>query len=296
VAALTRSATGRSLLTPHTGALRYDEEQPQIPAAALSVEDADWLRRMAERGHEVTVRLEMGARMLPDAESFNVIAEIPGSERPEEVVVMGGHYDSWDVGEGVHDDGAACVAAWQALRLIQQLGLRPRRTLRVVLWTNEENGLRGGSAYRDALSEQEVADHVAAIEMDGGAERPTGFGFGLVGVDPEAETPDPVYERALALLGQIGRLLAPIDAGGIERGGGGADIGPLMRSGVPGMGLRTVGEHYFDWHHTHADTLDKLDREDFRRAIALLGVTGYVLADMPERLVPEGWQPPAPTP
>ncbi len=286
VAALTRSATGNSLNTPHTGALRYDEDHPAIPAAALTPEDSDWFRRMAELGREVTVRLTMEAQMHDDVESFNVIAEIPGSERPEEVVVMGGHYDSWDVGEGVHDDGAACIAAWQALRLIDQLGLRPRRTLRVVLWTNEENGLRGGREYRDALSDEEVADHVAAIEMDGGCERPIGYGFGLSGVDPTAEQRDPGYERALSKLEQIGRLLEAIDAQHIRRGGGGADIGPLMRSGVPGLGLRTVGEHYFDWHHTDADTLDKVDPQSFRKAIALLGVMGYVLADMPERLVP----------
>ena len=286
VAALTRSATGLSLNTPHTGALDYDEEQPKIPAAAITVEDAAWMRRMSETGREIVVHLEMEAEMLPDVESFNVIAEIPGSERPEEVVVMGGHYDSWDVGQGVHDDGAACVAAWQALKLIRDLGLQPRRTLRVVLWTNEENGLRGGAAYHQELSEEEVANHVAALEMDGGAERPKGFGFGLVGVDHQATEPHPVYESAYAKLEQIGRLSGAIDAPEIFRGGGGADIGPLMRAGVPGLGLRTVGEHYFDWHHTHADTLDKVDIENFRRAIALLGVTGYVLADMPERLVP----------
>jgi hypothetical protein len=287
VAVLTRSATALSLNTPHTGALRYDEAQPKIPAAAVSVEDADWMRRMAELGRELTVKLTMQARTLPDAaDSFNVIAEIPGSERPEEVVVMGGHFDSWDVGQGAHDDGAACIAAWQALRIIDQLGLRPRRTLRVVLWTNEENGLAGGTAYRDALSDGEVARHVAAIEMDGGAERPTGFGLGMQGIDPNAKERDPRYEAAFKRMQQIAKLLAAIDADEIERGGGGSDIGPLMRSGVPGLGLQTVGEHYFDWHHTAADTLDKVDPQNFRRAIALLGVAGYVLADMPERLLP----------
>jgi len=294
VAALTRSATGRSLSTPHTGALRYDEEQPQIPAAAVTVEDAAWIRRMAELGQEVTVHLEMEARMLADTQSYNLIVEIPGAERPEEVVVLGGHYDSWDVGQGAHDDGAACIAAWQALRLIHQLGLQPRRTLRVVLWTNEENGLRGAKGYHAALSQQELADHVAAVEMDGGMERPIGLGFGLFGVDAEAEERDPVYEAALRKLEQIGELLAPIDASEVSRGGGGADIRPLMRSGVPGLGVHTVGEHYFDWHHTHADTLDKVDLQDFRKSMALLGIFGYVLADMPERLVPRGWILPVP--
>ncbi len=286
VAALTRSATGSSLSTPHTGALRYDPEQPRIPAAAVTPEDAYWLRALAERGHSITVHLEMEAEMLPDRQSYNLIAEIPGRERPEEVVVMGGHYDSWDVGQGVHDDGAGCIAAWHALTLIDRLGLQPRRTLRVVLWTNEENGLRGGAAYHDALTAEEVAAHVAAIEMDSGAEQPVGFGLGLVGVDLDGEQPDPRYETAYHRLQQILRLLSAIDADTVHRGGGGADIRDLMRAGVPGLGLRTVGERYFDWHHTHADTLDKLEPRNLQRAVALLAVTGYVLADMPQRLVP----------
>jgi hypothetical protein len=285
VATLVRSATGRSLNTPHTGGMRYEEGIPEIPAAAVTVEDAMWMRRLVEAGHEVRVKLYMEAKTLPDADSANVMAEIKGSEKPEEVVVMGGHYDSWDVGQGAHDDGAPCIAAWQALTLIKKLGLRPRRTLRVVLWTNEENGLRGGTGYREALGD-EVSNHVAAIEMDGGAERPLGFGLGLVGTDPDEG--HPVYEKAFEKLQAIGALVDVIDAGTIFRGGGGADIGPLMRAGVPGLGLRTVGEHYFDWHHTHSDTLDKVDLQDFRKAIAILGVFGYVLADMPERLVPVG--------
>ena len=288
VAVLVRSATGASLNTPHTGALRYDDEVPKIPAAAMTVEDSEWLKRMKAHGETVTVHLEMGAKMLPDAQSYNLFAEITGSELPDEVVVMGGHYDSWDVGHGAHDDGAACIAAWQALSLIHELGLRPRRTLRVVLWTNEENGLAGGKAYREGLGE-DVTTHVAAIEMDGGAERPVGFGFGLAGVDfdsKDADSGDPVYERALGRLQEIGSLLEGIEASTISRGGGGADIRDLMRDGVPGLGLRTVGEHYFDWHHTHADTLDKVDPQNFRRAMAVLGVMGYVLADMPDRLVP----------
>ena len=142
VAALVRSATGRSLATPHTGAARYEEDVPRIPAASITVEDAEWLRRMAAAGETVTVSLSMEARLEGDADSANVIAEIRGRERPDEVVVMGGHSDSWDVGQGAHDDGCACVAAWQALTVLKELGLRPRRTLRVVLWVAEENSGR----------------------------------------------------------------------------------------------------------------------------------------------------------
>ena len=281
VAALVRSATGHSLQTPHTGSLRYDEAQPKIPAAAITPEDAMWLLRSQQAGIEVTVTLSMEARTLDDALSHNVIGELRGSERPDEVVVMGGHLDSWDVGEGAHDDGAPCVAAWHALTLLNDLGLRPRRTLRVVLWTNEENGLRGATAYREALGD-EVEKHVAAIEMDGGCERPVGFGFSMGGLSEDGDDPD--YERAYHLLREIGAFFSPLDAGEIRRGGGGADIGPLMRAGVPGMHLNTVGEHYFDWHHTHADTLEKVDRDDFRKAVALFAVMGFVLADMPETL------------
>jgi Peptidase family M28 len=281
VAALVRSATGRSLYTPHTGALRYDEGSPRIPSAAVTVEDAEWMARLIRGGEDVRLELDMGAKTLPDAQSYNIIAEITGREKPDEIVVMGGHFDSWDVGQGAHDDGASCMAAWQALTLLHRLGLKPRRTLRVVLWTNEENGTRGGTGYRDWVGHA-VEKHVAAIEMDGGAERPVGFGVGIR--FGEKDAPDETYAGALDTLGQIGALFQAIDASDMSRGGGGADIGPLMTDGVPGLALRTVGEHYFDWHHTQADTLDKVDRQDFRRAMAMLGVMGFVLADMPGTL------------
>jgi hypothetical protein len=282
VAVLMRSVTGRSLYTPHTGAMDVRAGEPTVPAAAITVEDAAWIRRLIAAGREVRVKLSMEAKLLPDADSANVMAEITGSEKPEEVVVMGGHFDSWDVGQGAEDDGSGCVAAWQAVTLLRQLGLRPRRTLRVVLWTNEENGLRGAEAYRAALSDK-IATHVAGIEMDGGSENPVGFGFGISGVDPNANNPR--YAAAFEKLQQIGKLLEGIGGGEITRGGGGADIGPLMRDGMPGLGLRTSGEHYFDWHHTHADTLDKVDPKNLRKAVAMLAVMGFVIADMPERLV-----------
>ena len=136
---------------PHTGAMGYDSTVAQIPVAALSVEDAMMLHRMSDRGDNVVVTLKMGARTLPDVPSRNAVAEIVGSEKPDEVVVLGGHIDSWDVGQGAMDDGGGSVAAWEAVRLIKQLGLKPRRTIRVVLWTNEENGSRGALAYRDTL-------------------------------------------------------------------------------------------------------------------------------------------------
>ena len=293
-AVLVRSATGRSIASPHTGVLSYEAGVPKIPAAAITVEDAEWLRRMAAAGETVTVSLSMEARLEGEADSANVIAEIRGSERPAEVVVMGGHYDSWDVGQGAHDDGCACMAAWQALTILKEMGLRPRRTLRVVLWTSEENSGNGGKAYREALG-SDVSSHVAAIEMDGGCERPVGFGFGLTkpGAAPPsrrsggpAEPEDPVARKALGTLRRVGSLFGSIDAAAVSWGGGGADISPLVRDGVPGLSLDTVGEHYFDWHHTHADTIDKVAPADLRRATGMLAVMGYVLADMPERLVP----------
>lgn len=280
-AVLVRSATGSSLYTPHTGTLIYDPAWPRIPAAAITPEDAGWFARMQAAGETVTVNLRMEARQLEDAPSANVIAEIRGREFPDEVVVMGGHYDSWDVGQGAHDDGASCMAAWHALTLIHRLGLQPRRTLRVCLWTNEENGTAGGKAYREALGDG-VASHVAAIEMDGGCERPVGFGFSLK--DAPTDGSDAGYEKAIGRLEEIAVLFEALEGNTIRRGGGGTDIEPLTSDGVPGLSLNTVGEHYFDWHHTHADTLDKVDPQDFRKAVALLGVMGWVLADMPETL------------
>jgi hypothetical protein len=293
VAVLVRSATGRSIASPHTGTLGYEAGVPRIPAAAITVEDAEWLGRMAAAGETVTVSLSMEARLEGEADSANVVAEIRGSEKPDEVVVMGGHFDSWDVGQGAHDDGCSCMAAWEALTILKELGLRPRRTLRVVFWTSEENSGNGGKAYREALG-GDVASHVAAIEMDGGCERPVGFGFSVTkpGTPPPSrrgggpgEPEDPAAQKALATLRRIGSLFGGIDAASVKWGGGGADISPLMRDGVPGLSLDTVGEHYFDWHHTHADTIDKVDPADLRRAVGLFAAMGYVLADLPERLV-----------
>ncbi|MBI4542828.1 MAG: M20/M25/M40 family metallo-hydrolase [Gemmatimonadetes bacterium] len=270
VASLIRSVASYSLRSPHTGMMSYDSTVGRIPHAAITVEDAAMLHRMQERGERILVRLTMEARTLPDAPSRNVVADLVGAERPEEVVVVGGHLDSWDVGQGAVDDGGGSVAAWEAVRLLRQLGMRPRRTVRVVLFTNEENGLRGGTAYRDAHA-GELDDHVLAIESDGGVFRPRGFGFS--GSD-----------SAYALVREVGSLLDSIGADSIERGGGGADIGPIIARGVPGMGLNVDGERYFWFHHSEADTIDKLDPGEMSRCVAALAVMAYVVADLPDRL------------
>jgi carboxypeptidase Q len=270
IATLIRSVASGSMRSPHTGSMSYDSAVTKIPAAALSVEDAMMIHRMADRGEKVRVLLKMEARTLPDAPSRNVMGEVVGRERPDEVVVLGGHIDSWDVGQGAMDDGGGVVAAWEAVRLIQKLGLQPRRTIRAVGWTNEENGLRGGNGYRDA-HRSEVDKHVLAIESDAGVFKPLGFGF--TGSD-----------QAFAIIQEIGKLLDPIGAGQITRGGGGADIGPIMQFGVPGAGLNVDGTRYFWYHHSEADTLDKLDPHDVALCVATMAILAYVVADLPAPL------------
>src|SRR5579862_1882612 len=178
VAVLVRSVTPLAMQIPHTGTLVYDPAQPKVPSAAVSVEDALRIARFAADHISVKVHLEMSARTEPDADSGDIMGEIPGREHPEEVVVLGGHVDSWDVGRGAQDDGSGIIASLQAVALIKKLGLQPRRTIRVVFWVNEENGGAGGRAYREMIGPAGVKNHVAAIEMDGGAEKPVGFGFG----------------------------------------------------------------------------------------------------------------------
>lgn len=270
VAVVVRSITPVSLQTAHTGAMIYDEAQPKIPAAAVTIEGAELLQRMQDRGERPTLRLKMEAKFLPDAESANTVAEIKGSQKPDEVVLLSGHFDSWDVGQGAHDDGGGCIIAWEAVRLLKELGLRPRRTIRVVLWTNEENGLRGGNAYRDA-HRTELSKHIFAIESDSGAYRPEGFG--LAATAPA---------QARANLQAIVKLLAAIGADRVADNGGGADIGPMMREGVVGGSLDVEGSHYFDIHHTQADTLDKIDPKDLALCVATMAVVAYTVADAPQ--------------
>jgi carboxypeptidase Q len=270
VAALVRAVGPPGLRLPHTGALRYADGSPQIPAAAVTTEDADRLQRIFDRGTPTRLRLKMEAKFLPDADSFNVVGEIRGREKPEEVVVIGGHFDSWDVGTGSTDDGGGCVVTWEALRLMKKLNLRPRRTVRVVLWVNEENGGRGGLAYRDRYA-KDLANHVMMMESDSGVFRPTGFGF--TGSD-----------GSRAKVKEIATLLRGIQADRIGAAGDGADIGPSVEAGkMPSMSLEVEG-NYFLIHHTPADTIDKIDPMDMARASAAIAVMTYVIADMPERI------------
>ena len=275
VACLVRSVTARSLLTPHTGGMRYRDAKRKIPAAAISTEEAGLIARLRARGVPVKVRLKMQARDEGMAPSANVIAELRGRTNPEQVVVIGGHIDSWDVGQGAHDDGAGCVTAMEAINVLRKLNLVPRRTIRVVLFTNEENGLFGGRAYAKDHAD-ELKNHVAAIESDSGGFRPLGFSVGL----KDAEKTKVAVEQ----LRDIARLLKPVGATRITAGGGGADVGPMRPAGVPVMDLTVEGATYFDYHHTHADTLDKVDPEELSQCVATMAVTAYVLADMPGRL------------
>ena len=270
IASLIRSVGPYSMNTPHTGTSAYEDDVKKIPHAALTLEDAAMMGRMADRGLTIKVSLYMEGKSFGDVPSQNVMGEIIGSQYPDEVIVLGGHIDSWDAGQGAHDDGGGCVASWQAVKLIKDLGLKPKRTIRAVMWTNEENGLRGGEAYRDAHL-NELDNHILAMESDAGVFKPSGFGFS--GTD-----------ESLKILQDIGTLLYRIDSGIITKGGGGADIGPIMREGVPGMGLNVDGSRYFWYHHTPADTYDKVDKDEFNRCVATMALMAYVVADMDNRL------------
>ncbi|HTH46549.1 MAG TPA: M20/M25/M40 family metallo-hydrolase [Candidatus Limnocylindria bacterium] len=270
-ASLIRSITPFALRTPHTGMMTYDTNVTKIPHAALAPEDTARLARWQERGIAPVIRLKMSARTLKDVPSRNVVAELRGRAKPDEVIVVGGHIDSWDVGQGAQDDGGGCLAAWEAVRLIKQLGLRPRRTIRVVLWTNEETGGAGSKAYRKAHL-TELPQHVAALETDIGTFPPEGFGF--TGSTAAMET-----------IRAIGGLLGErLQAGKVVKGAGEADIAPLLQEGVPNIGLRVDRTRYFWYHHTAADTVDKVAPQDLQRCTAALAVMVYTLAEMEEPL------------
>lgn len=275
VACLVRSVTAYSLRSPHTGATSYDKKIPKIPAAAVSIEDAEMISRLTARGEEVVVTLKMDAQNHGMVPSANVIGELRGSTRPDEVLVIGGHLDAWDVGHGAHDDAGGCVVAMEAINILRKLKLIPKRTIRVVLWTNEENGLNGGRKY--ALDHAvELPKHIGAIESDSGVFAPKG-----ISVQHKDEK---IQAIAAEQLEDILQLLEPIGASTVKQGWSGADISPMKPAGVVLMGFMVEGSTYFNLHHSHADTLDKVDPDELSRCVAMMAVVSYVLADMPGRL------------
>ena len=267
VAALVRAVGPMGLRTPHTGGMAYAEGTPRIPAAAIPVEDAQRLSRLVARQVPVTLRLHMTAAMQADVESANVIGEITGRERPDEIVLVGGHFDSWDPAGGASDDGIGCIVTWEAARLMKALGLKPRRTVRVVLFTNEENGLRGALAYRDAHA-ADAARHVLALESDTGVFEPMRLGFSG-------------NERARQAMAEVVELLRPIGVPALGPGGGGADIGPIAQAGqVPTMALHGDHARYFQIHHTPADLPERIDPREAAKAAAAIAVVTWVAAEM----------------
>jgi carboxypeptidase Q len=271
VAVLVRAVGPMGLRTPHTGNMSYGDAGVKIPAAAIAAEDANRIQRLSDRGLRVRVRLEMEAHVEADVESANVFGEIVGRERPQEIVLVGCHFDSWDVGTGASDDGVGCIVTWEVLRLMKSLGIQPRRTVRLGLFTNEENGLRGGNAYRDAYKAS-AGDHVFALESDSGVFAPASLGF----------TGSPAARR---VIDDIGTLLAPLGFPPIGPGGGGADIGPISQAGnVPMMAYNGDSHRYFTIHHTPADTVDRIAPDEVSKAAAAIATVTYVVADMPDRL------------
>lgn len=274
VAVLIRSIGTDHNRTPHTGGTRYQEGVEKIPAAALSGPDADLLDAEVASGKPVTFRLRLGAHTEPDVETASVVGEIPGREKPEEIVVLGAHLDSWDLGTGAIDDAAGCAIVMETARRIAELPKKPRRTVRVVLFANEEFGTSGARSYA-AAHKDELARHVMAGESDLGSGRVWRISSH---VDP----------AKLPVVADLAKIL------GVEQGnndaGGGADLGPMSPARVPILSLSQDASEYFDWHHTANDTLDKIDPKDLDQNVAAWTAVAYAVADMPGDLgrAPEG--------
>lgn len=275
IAALVRSCTAYSLATPHTGVMGYSggPEVKKVPTAAITIEAATLLSRLQARGKVPVVQLKMSAQNLGEVPSANVLGEIVGSENPEQIVVIGGHLDSWDVGTGAQDDGCGCVVAMEALNMIRQAGLKPRRTIRVVLWTNEENGAAGADSY---AARHQAEDHVAGIESDSGGFAPEGLSIDMQDDQKEA--------LAIRQLTKILSLLDSVGSTRVQAGFSGVDVGRLKDMGTACMGLTVDGRLYFNTHHTWADTVDKVNPKELTDCAITMAVAIFVIADMPNRL------------
>jgi carboxypeptidase Q len=270
VACLIRSVGGADYRIPHTGQTKYADDAPKIPAGAVTSEDADLIADLVRHG-PVKMKLVLTPQTLPDVESYNVIGDVKGSEHPETVVIVSGHLDSWDLGTGAIDDGAGVAVSMEAANLVQKLHLRPKRTIRVIAWMNEENGLAGSKMYaKDHASE--MSNHFAAMETDGGAGHPIGIN---IKAKPEVKA-----------------MLAPVAAILQESGAGilnlvehcGADIEPMEKAGVPAFSPMQDSRFYFNYHHTAADTLDKIVPKELSENSALVAVAAYALANSEQPL------------
>ena len=270
VGCLVRSVGGADYRLPHTGQTKYEDGVPKIPAAAVTGEDADLVAALTREG-AVKMKLILTPQTLPDSESANVIADIKGTEHPEQVIIVSGHLDSWDLGTGAIDDGAGVAVSMEAAHLIQQLHLKPKRTIRVIAWMNEENGSAGSKGYaKDHASD--FMNHFAAIETDGGAGHP--LGINIKG-KPEVK----------AMFLPIGKVLQESGAGilsFVEHAG--ADIEPLEKAGVPSFAPIQDSRFYFNYHHTAADTLDKIVPHELQENAAVIAVLSYALASMEQPL------------
>lgn len=268
VASLIRSLSPDISTIPHTGVMGYTDSVPRIPGGAISPQDALFLGRLQDYGITPVIELNFDTVTLPDTISYNVMGEITGSEYPDNIVALGGHSDSWDVGLGAQDDGGGCIASWYALKAIKDLNLKPRRTMRIVQWVNEENGTRGGQTYAEVHKNEK---HSLVFEFDSGVFPPNVIGF----------TGD---ENVLTILKGMEPILKKINPEMIVRkGGGGVDIGPMMKLGIPGMSLGTKDEgQYFWYHHSAADTPDKVDPKYLNQCIAAIAIATYIYADLPE--------------
>ncbi len=264
LAVLVRSATTRLDKVPHTGLMQYDENVPRIPAAAISTVDAELLSKLIQQEKNVRVRLRLDCQRYPNIESANVIGEIVGTEKPDEVILIGGHLDSWDVGHGAHDDGAGCVQAIESLRLIKVLGLKPKRTIRAVMFMCEEFGIYGGPAYADSIRKSGLK-HIAAIEADRGGFAPRGFG-----VSADAKIVKKIKEWEY--------LFEAMEAANIFQGGGGPDISPLNEMGTVTIGLMVDYHRYFDYHHSANDVFEAVNERELELGAAAMAILAYVLA------------------
>lgn len=269
VAVVIRSMTQGIDKWPHTGSLHYDSAVTRIPAVAISTADAEKLSELIKKDIKTQISIETNCQTLPDAPSFSVIGEIRGSKFPNEILLVGGHLDSWDVGEGAHDDGAGCVQSMEVLRLLKKKGYKPQHTIRCVLFMNEENGLRGGKTYA-AEAKRKGEIHRCAIETDAGGFTPRGFTF-----DAEGEVFDGLFEKVKPLRDYFTRYNMTLNPGG-----SGADIGPLKPQGGLLCGYYPDSQRYFDYHHTNADVFEAVNQRELELGAACMSALIYLLDEI----------------